>query len=269
MHDIYKWSEGFSMYIWNRLAFVYSNPQVRLYETTITDELIFQFSEKLQDEGAGYVLQHATNEKRNGNDLEIAIAIKRNHFLIFPIQAKRMYGNRKYQRINHKGQLQSLLAYAQEIGGIPLYLLYNYYSLSFEPPKICGLDFRRQHYGCTLVNANYIEATFSPKGRNKTKWKIPQFEDLHPNVALPWHLLFHQPNYFQSFSKSPINSEIGFPINYYSEEVLVNMGNWKPVVHQSDSSAIQIFADELRHIEEESSVYSPRFRIVLNPFKEQ
>jgi len=95
-----------------------------------------------------------------------------------PTQAKILHTNNKYPTISHKVnsiyQIESLIRYSNLNGGIPLYLLYNYYAAT---PTLTM-------YGAALVNANYIKHNFFPLNPN-INWKIPSFSELCPSNAIP------------------------------------------------------------------------------------
>jgi hypothetical protein len=174
MNCIGEWSENFAKNTWDRLKFVYHNEQAKLQETTITDDLVFQISKQFPDTGSLLMLEQAEDEKRNGN----AIAIDKGRFLIFPMQAKRMYAKQRYPRISHKGQLEGLINNAKEVGGVPLYLLYNFIARDLNHLRtLCGRDLQADHYGCALVAAEHIQSNYAYKLKRKNKivWRIPTF----------------------------------------------------------------------------------------------
>ncbi|UTW61718.1 hypothetical protein KFE98_17155 [bacterium SCSIO 12741] len=111
------------------------------------------------------------------------------------MQAKIMYSGSKYPRMDHVGQIDSLIDYAKGIDGIPLYLLYNSQDsinflrypdfARFSPLEIkqFGISFISAHF----LKENYCNKSFDKEG--KPKWKIPSFFDLHPYHAAPWNNL--------------------------------------------------------------------------------
>ncbi|WP_242929019.1 DUF6615 family protein [Pontibacter vulgaris] len=275
MNDIKEWSESFAKYTWDRLGFVYHNEQAKLQETTITDDLVFQISKLFSGDGSLFMLEHAKNEKRNGNDLEFAIAVRKDEFLIFPIQAKRLYAKQRYPRISHKGQLKGLMNYAKEVGGVPLYLLYNYVAKDFEYPKyLCGKELVADHYGCTLVAAEHIEARYANKLKRKRKkiWKIPTFFSLlEDQASFPWHLLFYEPEKLvPGYKMRTKESEI--IIKAYSKDELLSNKDWQYLtqfsqVQNSSNLVMQDFTDSVSN-GEDNSTFSPRFRFIFDSFSD-
>lgn len=275
MQSVKEWAEDFAKYTWGRLNFVYHHKQARLYETTITDDLIFQINQRFVDKGAVLLLEHADNEKRNGNDIEFVVEYQ-NQFIIFPIQAKRIYAKQRYPRFSHENQLKHLMMYAKKVGGVPLYLLYNYNPRNFTHPAIlCGKNLTTEHYGCTLVRADFIRDHFANanEGKNKSAWKIPSFSCLHPEHAFPWHLLFYEPNFFSERYqvKNLFDSGLGYTLKKYTLNELLLDQSWKsatPINQQTkvDSSPTltRDFADSSDNRKKEFSDFSPRFRIVIS-----
>lgn len=274
MDCIGEWSENFAKYTWDRLRFVYYNEQAKLQETTITDDLVFQITKQFPDTGTLLMLEHAKDEKRNGNDLEFAIAIEKGRFLIFPIQAKRMYAKQRYPRISYKGQLEGLIDYAKEVGGVPLYLLYNFVARGFNHSRtLCGRDLQVDHYGCALVAAEHIQSNYAYKLKRKNKmvWRIPTFLNLLNDGALiPWHVLFYDPR-----SLAPVyerhNQLRETSLRTYTKDELLNDKDWQRLtrISQTDAYSLPIERDfsESRLIEVESdSKFSPRFRFLIDPF---
>jgi len=272
MDEIITWARTFSEYTWRRLAFVSQNPKARLHETTITDDLVFQIFNNLAYQDSDISLKHAENEKCNGNDIEIAMSIGRDQFLIFPIQAKRIYGKYKYPRISHKRQIDGLISYASDIGGIPLYLFYNYYPNYFYfPDQIWGNQITKEQFGCTLVMAEYIKNNFANarKRNGSFCWRIPDFTSLHPAKAFPWHLLFQNPELFLQLSdgKEEDTEYVSNNIKRYTEEEITRNESWKPVIIGNDLFPARLSSDSITLFQEENSTFSPRFRIIINSFK--
>ena len=145
-----------SIETWNRIGFARTRPGLKIYETTLTQNLLFSLRQ-FQEDCNIYSLQmyEATDERINGNDLELIVQTPSGYVRI-PTQAKLLYTNLKYVAINHNGttryQVDDLISYASIIRGIPMYLFYNYV------PHHNNL---REH-GCTMMKADYILNNFSP-----------------------------------------------------------------------------------------------------------
>lgn len=163
-----------SIETWERIGFARNRFGLKIYETTITQNLLFQLQKFSELCGSGNVkMYESTNEKTNGNDIEIFLQVGKS-YICLPTQAKIIYANEKYPKMEHGDQIKDLIKYAKTIDGYPLYLLYNYAK---------SVPSSYKSYGCTLVSAHYLYKTYAYK--KKTKWIIPSFLDLHPKIAEP------------------------------------------------------------------------------------
>jgi hypothetical protein len=179
---------------WKRIEFTYSMPLIKIYETTLTQNIAFTINAyKSVYPGINIDLYESENERANGNDLEMILSFPDFDWDFYaPIQAKKIYRNGKYDAIDHGDQIIDLIIYARSEGrnGYPLYLLYNY--IDPIPTKINPSN---ELYGCSIVDAIYLRDHYYNKrisvrkGVSTLKWKIPLFGDLHPRHAIPWHQL--------------------------------------------------------------------------------
>lgn len=178
---------------WKRLEFTYIKPYIRVYETTLTQNIGFTINAyKEQFPSLSIELWEAEDEKSNGNDLELILKFDNNNFDFYAaIQAKKIDRHGKYYAMEHGDQIISLIDYAERLNGYPLYLLYNY--IEPFPRRITD---QQELYGCSIVDAyhlkdNYYNTAIRRKrdGSIENKWEIPHFNDLHPENAFPWHEL--------------------------------------------------------------------------------
>jgi len=277
--DICRELERLSFETWERIKFARTRRGLRIYETTLTQNILFslrRFQERCTDYSLS--LDEAIDERTNGNDIELIVQTS-SGYVKLPTQAKLLYSNLKYTAISHPGstgyQVDDLINYASSIGGIPMYLLYNYV------PRHNAL---RDH-GCTMLQADYIRNHFSPhRSPTVTRWHIPTFNDLHL-PALPWHQVLC--NLLNEEDIIPYLREMGQDLNidemqFYTREELESDEGWQELeaipsidgfemdeewqdfekISQSieyyEVNEIEIFTEE--PIRE----YNPRFRVIIS-----
>jgi len=173
-NSISNFLKGFSISVWEGIK--QSKFKGRI-EERFTIKLIDEILPYLINSGFKIKIFNATNEKVNGNDIEIWLEIEDNKFVCFPTQAKRVYEDFKYDAISlDSQQINSLTEYAKKYSGHPLYLFYNYYE------KIEELDNSKNYeiydFGCTLVCAYEVKSIVEQS-------KTPEFTDFHPNNFQP------------------------------------------------------------------------------------
>ena len=250
------WLKEQSRETWERIGFVRCGKHLKIFETTITQNILYNCA-KFNFRNQKIVLFEAVDEKRNGNDIELYVCIK-NRFIFFPVQAKLLYKSLKYTKMNHNGQINSLIKYARTRGGIPLYLLYNF--IDFQNLKklniaktnsYCGEYLDIEQYGCSLVNAFEIFKNFYR--HKKCKLKIPSFSDLYPEIVFPWMIL--------GCCKMGINKLIG---NYkYKIYTKINYDGWEKIATKNlheDNREKRRFAknDKIKN------EFLPGYRLVIN-----
>lgn len=182
-----------SIETWKRLEFTYIKPKIKVFETTLTQNIAFTIS-AYANEYPGLLIDiwEADDESANGNDLEVVIVFSKYGFNFYaPVQAKKIYRNGHYYAMEHGDQIEKLIDYAEDEGGYPLYLLYNYVD-----PIPSNLNPENELYGCSIIDAYYLHSHHYnariKKKRDGTRvpaWQIPHFDDLHPRHAFPWHEL--------------------------------------------------------------------------------
>lgn len=254
---------------WRRIEFARTRNGLKIFETTITQNILYEF--RLYGELFPQIpirMFEAINEPLNGNDIELVIQTKEG-FILAPLQAKLIYKTHRYNSMEHGNQIRDLISYAKRIGGIPLYLLYNFYPDQnfLYTSNLCGVRFSKEQYGCSLVSAYYLlnKYAFNRTDRNSNvKWTIPSFTDLHPQIAIPWFVLgccrfpsidkVATINLLNNFPASEIKSDIKTKI--YALEELTREDNWKPF----DINGLNFSSNDS---ERNDTIFSPKYRIVL------
>lgn len=270
--DLYSWLQLYSFQVWNKIGFVRSRKGLRINETTITQNLVFDFWQLAAVTNLPVELYESKNEKANGNDLEIAVETSKG-FLLFPCQVKIIQNNNRYGTLHHKNkshfafQMDMLINYASRQKGIPIYLFYNHYN-NYE--RCCQIEeeigFSPAYFGCSIVLAHYLNEYFpAPMKKGGTKGKTPSFEDLHPYTA--WA--------FQDFVKDVqgIAIENLFPEKYITDKPLyysredINSDKYWNDLAPLPSIGFVIDIDKERafvnSLNKQSAPFNPRFRIVL------
>ena len=268
---------------WERIKFARTRKGLRIFETTITQNLLFELrrTKEIVNAAMGMYLWNiriyeSTNEKANGNDIELFIPFNKG-YLFFPVQAKIIYhqgfkrkhkmSNGDYPSMNHivkttgVQQINSLLNYATTRKGYPLYLLYNYVNKSLAKASKCNIGFEEEQYGCSVASANFIYKNYYNSGL----WSIPTFDDLHPKYAHPWFILaccFSKANdlneiastYFPFDGDSPKND-----LRVYSSSEVDQSNGWK------DFDLTEVPNEAFRERDEQNQIaFIPKFRIVLD-----
>lgn len=178
---------------WKRLEFIYIKPYIKLYETTVTQNIAFTIDKYKDYYNLPIKIYESTNEKANGNDLELIINFRYFGTSFYaPIQAKKLFRNKKYNSIRHEGQIEKLIEYGEGnkgYKGYPLYLLYNYQD-KVRTTSTSDIEL----LGCSILDAYTIRSKFCIKNTisssPKYHWKkIPTFEDLLTAGTFPWHHL--------------------------------------------------------------------------------
>ncbi len=156
------------------MEYAYLKPRVRLFETTITQNIIFTINAYNDQHGLNIQILEAEDEKTNGNDFELIIKFPADGVEYYaPVQAKKVYRNGKYYSMDHGNQIESLISYASERDSKPLYLLYNFkqspsaHTLHPNPVELMG---------CSLINAEFLYQNYYNKRKKRNgddAWLIP------------------------------------------------------------------------------------------------
>jgi hypothetical protein len=135
-NNIEEFLKRISWSVWDRIGFARTRRGLKIFETTITQNLLFNIMYAHQYLKLPIYLFEAHSEATNGNDIEFFIQCG-NNYVLFPVQAKIIYPNNKYKMIDHlvggKQQIDLLTDYAKQKQGYPIYWLYNYVN-----PDGCG-----------------------------------------------------------------------------------------------------------------------------------
>jgi hypothetical protein len=265
-----NWSKLFSSTVWEKINFCRSTAKMQIFETSITQDLIYQFWLLACSTKMPVQIYQSKDEKANGSDLEICVQTAKGYFMV-PCQAKIVSKNSKYRAITHKVkgtyQIDLLLAYGAKVGGLPMYLLYNFHDNKHENQLL-----EKQHklnifeLGCSLCPAENLKKTcwISYPG----KMSVPGFYQIHEKIAIPFSKLFC------SIGTSEILEEIETPlakITFYDEESLTDSDRWNSLIPAAAIGRISNPSDEREiertQFEEQPTSYNPKFRILLSTEK--
>jgi hypothetical protein len=251
----------------NRVQFSRMTGLVSTFETTITQNLLFDFWQLARSVSLDIALLESINEKAHGNDLEILVSDTSGRYRLLPTQAKILYDNHHYTAIEHgkpaNFQIEKLIAYATKKKGIPIYLFYNFYpgevfnkaigKISFEPIELLG---------CSLADARKIKDRFFSVGQQAGFHTIPSFTDIHPSLAVPWHHLICPTS---SSLLTQTLSDPGSEVTLYSYEEIMNDQSW---INLTPARGIgYITPDAVRQkftTYADQGGFAPKYRIVLS-----
>lgn len=254
---------------WRRIEFARTRNGLKIYETTLTQNILYEFRVYCElFPSIPIRMFEAINEPLNGNDIELVLQTSQG-FIIAPLQAKLIYSSDHYNAMEHGNQINDLIDYANIVGGIPLYLLYNYHSDNnfIYNNNLCGVNFSKEQFGCSLVSAHYLlnNFAFNRFDRNgNPKWTIPSFRDLHPTIAVPWFVLgccrtpFTDTAATVRLITNPPKSgnDLQQDVRTYQYDEIINDNQWKPL----DIKGLN-FSKE--YIESSNTKFSPKYRIVM------
>lgn len=186
-----SWIIDYQKAVWHRIGYSRSIRGMKVYETVITQNLVFDLALKKLP---GVVIFESMNERKNGSDLLIEICcgskVKK-----LVVQAKIAYKNELFPMIDHKvggvQQIDLLLNYAKVNGCEPAYMFYGY-------SKSSSLH----DYGISIADAIHIKRKYFSQGPKVT---IPTMSDLllDPD-CLPAHneLCCHTNNQIFNFKEN-------------------------------------------------------------------
>ncbi len=282
--NVCNWFQYFAQETWDRIGYVRTRRGLKIWETTVTQNLMFEFhtSKALYFPAInlswGVEILEAVNEKTNGNDIELFVEIN-GTILFFAVQAKIInhqgfkrvgIADGNYLQMNHvvgtHNQIDLLCSYASAKGGLPLYLLYNFVNNSFEEDSLCNIDFEIEQYGCSIVGASHIRDNYLINGI----WTIPTFLDLHPDFALPWFVI---PCCFKNKSKKEIIEMLAVEgisegdLTDYSIDEIRSDKDWRPLhpfseIKEDGPIDKQTGKEE---ITKEAIEFRPKFRVIVSP----
>ena len=260
--------------VWDRIKFCRNQTWNRVFETTLTQNMVFSFYQLEKYENFPVTIYESTNEKRNGNDLEFIFAVD-GQWLHVPCQCKILNKQFKYPGIYHRVkdqyQIDLLLKYARINDGIPIYLFYNYYP---DPDFNQSLadrwqaDFR--HFGCSFISAWNLKERFF----NNPSGPVPSFIDLHSRhphfdqSALPFYTLggFLSRQGIASFKKR-YRTKLDFvssPPHYHLQDDL-NLDGWDPLIPPAAIGRIpqRRWPQDFDFSFAESDSFTPAYRLVF------
>jgi hypothetical protein len=260
-----NWSKFFCASVWEKIGFCRLVAKMNVYETSITQELLYQFWQLARHSKLPIQLYQSKNEKANGNDLEIAIQTKQGYFLV-PCQAKIVSKKSNYAAFPHKvkgvHQLDILLKYGRKVRGLPLYLTYNFHNTAYQNETIESLhSLNIQELGCSLHPAALLKKDYSNSLTGKLS--IPNFYDLHRKMAIPFSRLFC------TIGTTRILEETNTPlsaIEFHTEEDLTDPDYWQDLAPSAAIGRIPL-SEEPRFTESPAATatsFNPRFRILLS-----
>jgi hypothetical protein len=292
-----------SIETWKRIEYAYLKPGIKVFETTLTQNLIFTINAYNDQYGLNIEVLEAVDENTNGNDLELVIRYPAYGTEFYaPIQAKKIYRTGRYHSMDHGAQINSLRKYATNKVAIPLYLLYNFSSATND--RKTGVPSPPELLGCTIIGADHLHTNYYNKrtvlhrdGTSGLAWKIPRYEDLVPTPSFCWHELVcpHSPlDLFKRFQQKQLvfhssidnvadllwansNYQLGFhEINTFrTDESWINikelsvpsLEGWiveRPLIYKADGFD-ELNEKKLKRTERERSYpnFSPKSRIIL------
>ena len=275
--NIEDWLSSFSILIWDKLKFHYQYPGIvsRVSEGQITNELVSGIARLILEDNMPLPIRlfHATNEKANGNDLEIVLELDRDKYIIMPCQAKRLYLDKKkssaeanydkmwYRPSEEIYQINSLIEYSQKHESYPLYLLYNFFEGEFDLKSYSYPEL----FGCTLISALYIgEKYFYEYFEDKLN-----FNQLHP-PAKPVSSLIEISSIEDLAKKWGEFTSLNARVKLYSLHEIVNYPGWIEINPPADTPprrfTSSIDLNQILLSKEEISKkdeFAPAFRVIL------
>jgi len=277
---------------WARIFFSRKTPRLKIHETSVSQNLVYEMNLiKLKFPTLDFEIFESTNEKANGDDLEVTVRHADGEYYTYAIQSKIIYHRRSkgianlkegyYKQLKHwvgkgigrKKQVDLLIEYATRHGFIPVYLLYNYVQKSFDP----GIE--PDLFGCTVIGARYLKAKHtSADGNLDDKVK---FSDLHTANAFPWHELVCVLPYL---SKKDWEKRMLFEqqtaVDIQTTTTLQITDEWRPldtsfplIVSDEEKTAGNIIMEPNYSLlkgepEEILRIFLPKYKIVVNPPKQ-
>lgn len=255
--------------IWERMRFSRVRNQ-RISETTVTENLIFDFWYQAKKDHLPVEIYEAKSEKQNGNDLEVFIETSKG-YLLTAFQAKILSKKGKYPNISHKVgdayQIDLLVDYAKRRGGQACYLFYNYHEdpAYYEKLEETG-KYKYQQFGLTACNAELVKLKFFKTiATGKTRVKIPAFESLHPLHAFP---LSEMLRILTDESAMEIFEElaemVNLPIIYYSRADIDEAYGWDEMEPRGKISGIPMRESPYIPKHNLQQGFNPKYRIILS-----
>jgi hypothetical protein len=262
----------YSERIWNRIRLARRRKQ-RVSETTITENLIFDFWCHGKEDSLAIEIYEAKDEASNGNDLEIYIETTKG-FLMMVCQAKIIDKANKYAGLNHKVgseyQIDLLIKYGRKMGAMPFYLFYNYVDVfSMGEALRQQTKYRSAQFGLTCCQAEYIKGNFyraAVGDTTKTRVTKPKFSDLHPLFASP---LAEKIEIFSNDYLAGMLDDIGNlfgenPVKFYSRDQITNNNGWDDLLPYGKIGFVE--TEKKQPVVKKATAlegFNPKYRILL------
>ncbi len=174
--DFCEWLEHYQKAVWHRIGHSRSIKRMKVYETVITQNLVFDLALK---KFPSVTIYESNNENKNGSDLIVYIVCGK-WLKKFAVQAKIVYSNGKFPMIDHTvgktgvHQIDLLINYANTKNMHSAYMFYGYEKSSFN-----------DDFGISLADANTIKSNYFS---SPPIVKIPKMDELITgNFCKPAH----------------------------------------------------------------------------------
>jgi hypothetical protein len=251
---------------WARIRFSRTIPRLKIHETTITQNLVYELSLlKQRFPGLPFTLYESNDEAAQGDDLELCVLHQNGRIYTYAIQAKILYHNLRragladgtYPRMRHdvggQPQIRLLQNHAGIHGYIPLYLLYNY----IQRPVVPDI------FGCTVTSAWLLQALFTDSSGQL--WGNIRFSELHsPPYAFPWQVLVCEYPYLCEDDLRRLTSlPEGHALRSKSPDELANDPDWQEVAGTYGIINDKPFGQSQNRVADKKapSRFAPRFRL--------
>jgi hypothetical protein len=260
--------EEYSRKTWDRIRFT-RKLRGRISETTITENLLFDFWNQAAYNKLPIIIYEAKNEKANGNDLEIFIETP-NGYLLVVCQAKIVNVKGKYASLFHKSggelQLNLLIRYAEKFGAYPAYLFYNHLPFFLQSSLFQAITDERT-YGITVAGAVPLYMMMDIFKIFGKSMRVPSFNDFHPHLATPLPRFICD---LLSGRTDPGSFDLRLAkiqVRYYEDEDVRDEENWRRVLPPAQIGFVDLKKEGGR-IEPErlldNGSFNPKYRIVFS-----
>lgn len=263
--NLCAWAEAYSRMVWHRIHYARSTARMRVFETTITQNLIFDLVSK---RFPAIGVWEAKDETANGDDIEVVIEIHGVAY-VFAVQCKIAYKNEVFEAFWHEvinkrtgvvtRQIDLLCNYARSINGIPAYMLYSF--------RRNGSS-KNDEYGVSMAGAHFLLHTYGGANRRRKKPTVAQMisgisiplpiflcSDVLRHVVNPRSLPRHQWPYAWSmpFLDSRSHDYAAHEIAEFRED-----RRWRPIETWPGGDGISTASESIREPE-----FRPKYRIVF------
>ncbi|HKZ42729.1 MAG TPA: hypothetical protein VJ044_17330, partial [Candidatus Hodarchaeales archaeon] len=145
------------------------------------------------------------------------------------------------------------------IGGLPLYLLYNFASRPSRTFTNCGVTHDWNQFGCSFASAFYVEQLCVHRYRNGQPYlSIPYFNDFHPANAIPWIKIACCPWLDSKTISQIVKPPPGYPLKGQNLGELISSTHWINVTER------ERIALDYKAGQGELKAFAPRFRLFLS-----